>query len=128
MLKKTITYKDWNDVERTEDFYFDLSRPEIVRMQASEKGGYDTQLRSIASAMNPALVMSFFEDFIAKSYGEKSEDGRRFIKSEELSKAFMQTPAYEVLFDELVTDDNAAAEFVNAVMRVDSKANISAVK
>lgn len=120
MVKKTITYTDLNGVERTEDFYFDMSKPEIVKMQASAKGGYDVQLRSIAANLNGALIMEFFENFIAKSYGEKSDDGRRFVKSEELSKAFMQTPAYEALFEELVTDDKKAAEFVNAVMRVDT--------
>lgn len=117
MLKKTITYTDLNGVERTEDFYFDLSQPEILRMQASERGGYDVQLRSIAADMNAGLIMQFFEDFIKKAYGEKSEDGRRFIKSPELSEAFMQTPAYEVLFEELVTDDKKAADFVNGIMR-----------
>lgn len=117
MLKKTITYTDLNGVDRTEDFYFDLSQPEILRMQASEKGGYDVQLRSIAADMNAGLIMQFFEDFIKKAYGEKSEDGRRFIKSPELSEAFMQTPAYEVLFEELVTDDQKAADFVNGIMR-----------
>lgn len=117
MIKKTITYTDLNGVERTEDFYFDMSKPEIVRMQASEKGGYDVQLKSIAANQNGALIMEFFENFIAKSYGEKSDDGRRFMKSEEISRAFMQTPAYEVLFEELVTNDEAAANFVNAVMR-----------
>lgn len=118
MIKKTITYTDLNGVSRTEDFYFDMSKPEIVKMQASEKGGYDVQLRSIAANLNGALIMNFFENFIAKSYGEKSEDGRRFVKSEELSRAFMQTPAYEVLFEELITDDKKAADFVNAVMRM----------
>lgn len=117
MITKNITYKDLNGVERTETFYFDLSKPEIVRMQASEKGGYDAQLRSIAAAGDPATIMNFFEDFIRRAYGEKSEDGRRFIKSEELSNAFMQTPAYEVLFDELTTDASKAAEFVNSVLR-----------
>ena len=119
MNKETITYTDLNGIERTEDFYFDISKPEVVKMQASEKGGYDVQLKSIASGTNGALVMEFFEKFIATAYGEKSDDGRRFIKSPELSQAFMQTPAYEVLFEKLVTDADAAAKFVNKVMRVD---------
>lgn len=128
MVKKTITYTDLNGIDRTEVFHFDMSKPEIVKMQASAKGGYDVQLRSIAANLNGALIMEFFENFIAKSYGEKSDDGRRFVKSEEISKAFMQTPAYEVLFEELVTDDKKAADFVNAVMRVDtSKPSIAPV-
>lgn len=117
MHKEIITYTDLNDVSRTEEFYFDLSKPEIVKMQASTKGGYDVQLRSIAASLDGAKIMEFFENFIAKSYGEKSEDGRRFMKSEEISRSFMETPAYEVLFEKLVTNDKYAADFVNAVMR-----------
>lgn len=117
MHKEVITYNDLNDVQRTEDFYFDLSKPEIVKMQASTKGGYDVQLRSIAASLDGAKIMDFFENFIAKSYGVKSEDGRRFMKSEEISRSFMETPAYEVLFEKLVTDDKYAADFVNDVMR-----------
>ena len=124
MHKETVTYNDLNGVQRTEDFYFDLSKPEIVKMQASAKGGYDVQLRSIAADMNGAKIMEFFENFITKSYGEKSEDGRRFMKSEEISRSFMETPAYEVLFEKLVTNDKYAADFVNAVMR--SKGNAAA--
>lgn len=119
MLKKTITYKDWNDLERTEEHYFNLNKPEIVKMQSSVKGGYDMQLKAIAAGMNGAGIMQFFEDLIKTSYGEKSEDGRRFVKSEEISKAFMETRAYEALFEELITDANVAADFVNAIMPED---------
>nr|DAM41529.1 MAG TPA: hypothetical protein [Caudoviricetes sp.] len=124
MHKEVIIYNDLNGVQRTEDFYFDLSKPEIVKMQASTKGGYDVQLRSIAASLDGAKIMDFFENFISKSYGVKSEDGRRFMKSEEISRSFMETPAYEVLFEKLVTDDKYAADFVNAVMR--SKGNAAA--
>ena len=117
MTKETITYTDLNGVERTEDFYFDLSKPEIVRMQVSEKGGYDVQLKSIASGDNGALIMEFFEKFIKNAYGVKSDDGRRFVKSEEISKSFMETPAYEILFEKLVTNADAASNFVNRVLR-----------
>ena len=88
-------------------------------MQGSVKGGYDVRLKSIAADLNGANIMEFFEDLISRSYGEKSEDGRRFMKSYELSKAFMETPAYEVLFEELVTNAEAAADFVNAIMPAD---------
>ena len=117
MHKEVITYTDLNGVQRTEDFYFDLSKPEIVKMQASAKGGYDVQLKSIAASPNGALIMEFFENFIKTAYGEKSDHGRRFMKSDEISRSFMETPAYEVLFEKLVTDANAASEFVNRVMR-----------
>lgn len=119
MLKKNITYIDLNGVERSEDFYFNLSKPEIVKMQGSVKGGYDVRLKGIAADLNGVNIMEFFEDLIMRSYGEKSEDGRRFMKSDEISRAFMETPAYEVLFEELVTNDRAAGDFVNAVMPAD---------
>lgn len=124
MHKEVIIYNDLNGVQRTEDFYFDLSKPEIVKMQASAKGGYDVQLRSIAASLDGAKIMDFFENFVSKAYGVKSEDGRRFMKSDEISRSFMETPAYEVLFEKLVTDDKYAADFVNAVMR--SKGNAAA--
>lgn len=116
MHKEIITYTDLNGVQRTEDFYFNLSKPEIVKMQSSTKGGYDAQLKSISASSNGALIMEFFENFIKSSYGEKSEDGRRFMKSEEISRSFMETPAYEALFEKLVTDADAASIFVNDVM------------
>jgi hypothetical protein len=119
MLKKTIAYIDLNGVERKEDFYFNLSKPEILKMQGSVKGGYDVRLKGIAADLNGANIMEFFEDLIMRSYGEKSEDGRRFMKSEEISRSFMETPAYEVLFEELVTNDKAAADFVNSIMPAD---------
>lgn len=120
MIKETITYTDFNGVERTETFLFNMSKPEIVKMQESEKGGYDVQLQSLAAGANGALIMEFFENFIKNAYGEKSDDGRRFMKSEEISRAFMETPAYEVLFEKLVTDADAAGTFVNKVMNADT--------
>lgn len=128
MLKKLITYTDLNGVERTEEFYFNLSKPEIVKMQSSIKGGYDVRLKGIANELNGGAIMEFFEELITKSYGEKSEDGRRFMKSEEISRGFMETPAYEKLFEELVTNDKAASEFVNAVMPSDLIDQVAANK
>ena len=119
MLKKTIAYIDLNGVERKEDFYFNLSKPEILKMQGSVKGGYDVRLKGIAADLNGNNIMEFFEDLIMRSYGEKREDGRRFMKSEEISRSFMETPAYEVLFEELVTNDKVAADFVNSIMPAD---------
>mgnify|MGYP006874619228 CR=1 FL=1 len=119
MLKKIITYKDWNDVERTEEHYFNLTKTEVAKLQSSVKGGYDVHAKAIAAGANGASIMEFFENFIKLSYGEKSEDGRRFMKSEEISRAFMETRAYEVLFEELVTNANAASAFYNDVMPKD---------
>lgn len=119
MLKKIINYKDWNGVERSEEFYFNLTKPEVAKLQTSVKGGYDVHAKAIAAGANGKSIMEFFENFIKLAYGEKSEDGRRFMKSEEISRAFMETPAYEALFEEMVTDAKAAAAFYNEVMPKD---------
>lgn len=116
MLVKNITYTDYNGIERKEDFYFNLSKSELIELQASVEGGLDGYLKKIASRLDAPKIMSFFRDLILRAYGEKSDDGRRFIKSPELSEAFRQTEAYDVLFVELVTDAKKGAEFISGIM------------
>lgn len=116
MLKKTITYKDYNDNERTEDFYFNLSEAEAMEMELSASGGLTETIRRIIAAQDAPSIIKIFKDLILRAYGEKSLDGKRFIKSEEISTAFSQTEAYSELFMELATNADAAAEFVNAVI------------
>lgn len=116
MLKKTITYTDYNGVERTEDFYFNLSKAELMEMEMSTSGGFAETVQKIVSAQDAPTIIKIFKDLILKAYGEKSPDGKRFIKSEELSNAFAQTEAYSNLFMELATDADAAANFTNGIM------------
>lgn len=126
MLKKTITFVDYNDEERTEDFYFNLTSAELSEMELSTDGGLGEYIKKIVAAKDTPSIIKMFKDLILKSYGEKSADGRRFIKSEELSTAFSQTEAYSQLFMELATDDVAAANFVNGVMPKEARAAIEA--
>lgn len=116
MLKKTITYTDYNDVERTEDFYFNLSKAEVAEMELSVDGGYGEMIKKVVSAKDGKTIMKVFKDFIYKSYGIKSDDGRRLIKSAEISDSFLQTEAYSELFMELCTNADSAAIFVSAVL------------
>lgn len=116
MLKKTITYTDYNGVERTEDFYFNLSKAELAEMELSADGGLAATLKRIIDARDSKQLVAIFKDLVLRSYGEKSPDGKRFIKSEELRTAFSQTEAYSDLFMELATNDNAAVEFVNGIV------------
>ena len=116
MLKKTITYTDYNGLERTEDFYFDLSKAEVAEMEMSVDGGYSGLLTNIINAQDKPALIKIFKEIILKAYGEKSLDGKRFVKSEEISTAFSQTEAYSILFMELATDDKAAADFCNGIM------------
>lgn len=119
MLKKTITYTDYNNVERKEDFYFNLSKAEVVEMEAGTVGGLAQMIDKIVAAQDTPSIIKLFKELILKAYGEKSADGKRFIKSPELAEAFSQTEAYTNLFMELATDANAAAEFVNGISPVD---------
>ena len=116
MLKKTITYTDYNGVERTEDFYFNLSQAEVMEMEMGTSGGYAEMINKIIAAQDAPTIIKIFKEFVLKAYGEKSADGRRFIKSDEISTAFAQTEAYSKLYMELATDADAAAKFVNGVM------------
>lgn len=125
MLKKTITYEDFNGVGRKEDFYFNLSKAEIMEMQFGTVGGLDVMLKKIIDAKDVKSIMDTFKMLILKAYGIKSDDGRRFIKSEEIAKEFEQTEAYSILYMELASDDNAAAEFVNGIIPKDVASEVS---
>ena len=116
MLKKTMTYTDYNGVERTEDFYFNLTKAEVMEMEMSTSGGLSEMINKIVATQDAPAIIKIFKDIILKSYGEKSLDGKKFVKSEELSNAFSQTEAYSMLFMELATDAEAASNFINAIV------------
>ena len=126
MLKKTIKYTDYNGEEQTEDFYFNLSKAELTEMELSTTGGYGEMLQGIVAAEEHTKLVPIIKDIIFKSYGEKSEDGKRFIKSPELSTAFSQTEAYSELFMEIATDAELSAAFVNGIIPVDVKEQVDA--
>lgn len=116
MFKKTVTYTDYNGVERKEDFFFNLNKAELMEMEMGTTGGYAEMIQKIVDAKDAPSIIRIFKELVLKSYGVKSDDGKRFIKSQELSDAFSQTEAYSQIFMELATDDKAAAEFVNGVV------------
>lgn len=115
MLKKTITYTDYNGAERTEDFYFNLTKAEVVEMQYSIGGGLKERLERIVQTQDQPAIIREFKGLILKAYGEKSDDGKRFMKSEEISNKFACTEAYSILFMELATNADKASEFVNGI-------------
>lgn len=116
MLKKTITYTDYDGNERTESFYFNLSKAEITEMELSESGGLIKIIEKIVEESNTPKIIELFKTVILKAYGEKSNDGKHFVKSEELSKAFSHTEAYSELFMEIATDHEAATAFINGIV------------
>ncbi len=119
MLKKAITYVDYNGVERTESFYFNLSKAELIEMEYGTVGTFTSMIQNIIDAQDEPELIKLFKSLILKSYGKKSADGRRFEKSEEISKDFSETEAYVILFMELARDSKAASEFVNGLIPAD---------
>lgn len=116
MFTKTLTYTDFDDNERTETLRFNLSEPEIIEMQSSYPGGLEKMLRKIVEEKDEQKLLAMFKELILKSYGEKTPDGRRFIKSKEMSEAFSQTRAYEQFYMEIMRDTDLAVEFTNKIM------------
>lgn len=116
MISKTITFTDFNDVERTETHYFHLSKAEVMEMEMSTAGGLVEMINGIIEAQDAPAIIKIFKDLILKSYGQKSPDGRQFIKNEKLRTEFEQTEAFSQLFMELATDADAASKFVNGIM------------
>lgn len=116
MLKKTIAYIDYNGTTRKEDFYFNLTQAEVTELEVSVEGGLVEMINRIVAAQNGKVIIETFKDIILRAYGEKSPDGRRFIKNQEVRDAFTQTEAYSNLFMELATDAKAASEFVNGIV------------
>lgn len=116
MYKKTITYTDFNGTERTEDFYFHLKQSTLAKMELLEEKGLAKYLEDIVNAMDRKKLVETFEDIIRKSYGVKSEDGRRFIQNDQVYDEFTQTEAYSIFFMELISDDEESARFINGIM------------
>lgn len=119
MIKESVTYTDLNGNDQTEDIYFHLSKAELAEMELGTEGGFSAMLEKIIRAEDIPEITKVFKNILLKSYGEKSQDGRRFIKTEELSTAFSQTEAYSVLFMKLLTDVEAMTNFINGLIPAD---------
>lgn len=116
MIKKTITFTDYNGNEKTKDYYFNLTKAEIAEMYFSESGSFVDYIRRIVESEDGKKIIEVYKELLLKSYGEKSLDGEYFMKSDEMRKKFACSEAYSKLFMELATDDKAAAEFINGVV------------
>lgn len=119
MIKKTIAYTDYNGVERKEDFYFNLTKAEIMEMEMSTQGGMAEMIQRIIATQDQPAIIKIFKDLIVKAYGIKSPDGKRFIKNAEIVDEFTQTEAFSQLFMELATNADEAAKFVNGIVPAD---------
>lgn len=119
MLKKTIKFVDFDGNEREESHYFNLTKAELTEMELSTNGGLTKMIEKIVETRDGGRIIAIFKDLILKSYGEKSLDGRRFVKSKELSEEFSQTGAYDALFMELATDADKASDFIKGIIPAD---------
>lgn len=124
MLKKTITYTDYDDIERTETFYFNLSEAELTKMQLEVPGGLDGMLQKMIDTKDVPGVTKVFDEIIKRAYGEKSPDGKYFRKSNEISENFMSTEAYSVLYMELLSNPNELANFINGLLPARIRAEV----
>lgn len=119
MLKKTITYTDYNGVERTEDHYFNLTHAELVKMESSREGGLQQELDRISRAKDAPSIMHAFDEILRMSYGKKSPDGRRLMKGDDIFREFQESEAYSLLYMELLNDEKTAAAFIRGILPKD---------
>lgn len=121
MRKETITYTDYNGLEKTEDFYFHFTEAELMELELTTHGGLVETMQQMVKSKDVPSIVSSVKNILLKAYGVKSPDGRRFIKSPELSTEFSQTPAYSILWMQIVQDDKKAAEFFTEVIPKDKQ-------
>lgn len=123
MLKKTITYEDFDGNKLEEDFYFNLTKTELIEIEMSEEGGLENAINKIIRTRDNKKIMEMFKKIISMSYGEKSLDGKRFIKTDEIRENFLTSLAYDELFMELLSNEDAAAKFIKGIMPKDIDIN-----
>lgn len=123
MLKKTIKYTNYDGAEKEKDFFFNLKKSELVDLQFKTPKGFIAYIEEITKSEDTSAIWKVFRDIVLLAYGEKSDDGERFMKSEEISKAFEETEAFSVLVMELIEDEGSAADFINGIMPADLNTN-----
>ena len=119
MKKETIVYTDYNGVARKEDFFFNFTKAELLEMELGTTGGLSEMIQKIIDTHDTPAIIKIFKEIVLKAYGQKSADGKRFIKTPELTTEFMQTEAYSKLFMELATNTDKAADFINKIVPQD---------
>lgn len=119
MYTKTITYENYNGEKRTKNFYFNLTRTELAKMELTNKAGMEATIKQMVNEDDRAKIIELFEKIVLGAYGEKSSDGEEFLKSPEIVARFVAHPAYDVLFMELISSDKAMADFINAIIPQD---------
>lgn len=124
MIKKTITYEDFNGEQQTEDFYFHLSKSELIDIETGVEGGMGNLMANLVKMAEPGPIVKQFREIIVRSYGVRSPDGKKFDKTDELTRDFLASPAFDALFSEIIASEKAAEEFVYGIMPKDLVAQV----
>lgn len=119
MLKRNIKYTDFNGQEQHEVFYFNLTKAELVELEASYSGGLEDTIKAISESQDIKTLIGIFKELILMAYGEKSADGKQFVKTDDIRQSFASTAAYSELFMQLATDEKAAIEFIQGILPAD---------
>ena len=123
MYKKTITYKDYDGKERTEEHYFNLDEGELMEMYMSVPGGYPAMLQRVVNEQSEPELFKIFKEIVVKSYGEKTGDGKYFLKEDDdgrpLVRKFLQSKAYSALMMEFMTKTQSFTDFANQIIPAD---------
>lgn len=124
MLKREIKYEDFNGDQTSDVCYFNLSKTELIELEVRYDQGFSNLLKRIVETKDDKEIVKIFKDIILMSYGQKSDDGKRFIKNDQLREEFEQTAAYDQLFMELASDDEKAAIFLKGILPRDLAAEV----
>ena len=119
MLTKAITYTDYNGNKKTKNFYFNLTKTELAKMELTNKAGMLETIKQMINSDDREEIIGLFEKIVLGSVGEKSADGEHFIKNEKIKEDFINHPAYDVLFMELISSSESMASFINAIVPID---------
>lgn len=124
MYKTTVTYTDYDDVQRTEDLYFNLTTAELIKMENSIAGGLQKRIEIMMQRHDVPTIMQTMEDLIKQAYGQKSMDGRKFVKSDEIYDDFLQSGAYNEFYMGVITDEKKSSEFLDGIIPSDIKEKV----
>ena len=115
MYKITRKFEDYNGVEKEQDFWFNLSKADILKMELSEEGGMDKRLDKLVKTKDMKEAIRVFEGLLLMAYGVKTDDGR-FVKNDQVRAEFASSAAYSDIYFELATNPEAAQKFVEGVI------------
>lgn len=111
MFKHSVEYVDFNGSDRKEDLYFHLSLPEVTRLEAEIGMGLEDYIKGLTTNQELNTLLAFLERMLLSSYGQKTSDGKSFIKSQVIREAFEYSQAYAEIFEQVLSNPDLARKF-----------------